>query len=314
MCDTAENTTLNFTYIQLKPSGYTFSVLFFLESVLVICLNTFLLAVIGRNKPLHTQDNLFLVNLFVSDLNTGICSIGYIVFLNTKTTDICFIHHTCLVVCIFGSFFTVISAEALLIVTAEKYMKICHPFIHMRVFSKKLTTVRILLSIYMLALVSSLIAIPFFVWDIKYPCNVILAFKMNVAVGGQLVMLIFLAIMTFLNVKIYLTARRQQRQIQVEASSIRNDANGRGSEKKGNVQQAKILALLILFVYVTYVPGSLLTIPAQRLMVDGQTFDADAILQVVYILTLLSSLANPVTFLCSHTQIKRAAKRMVSWQ
>ena len=117
--------------------------------------------------------------------------------------------------------------------------------------------------------------------------------------------IVCLSLLAYMSIKVYLVAKRQKKVICIQTQGHNSNAQIKTNFKNANFAFAKMLAILTLFVYLSYLPPMVLFITSFVTNLSQHLIE-----QFLYISAesaVLNSLGNALTFIFTYKDIRRAA-------
>ena len=266
-------------------AGYSLNAVYMIISVWCIGANCFLLAVIVKKEALRTSANVFVVNIATSEICVGLSHIVTRPFNVLTNVTVRVAGNACLFSTACTIFSQMASVHALLNATAERYVKICHPFHYSRIL-----TTPVIVSAVSISWINSVLLCCVIIgaeWDPGMKCSLSsLVNKIGYMVGTPYVLVLFL-LLFYCNIRIFSTVLRHRRQIR-ELDQINSSRDAQ------NIRRAKIIGLVVLFTFLGYVPF------VMHAIIGMYVDDTSRVYQILEsftgVLTCINNIANPIIF------------------
>ena len=245
------NTTIYQQFQAAESDTWFAATLMVLLNTAAMIFNMFLLFLVFKSRGLRTLENSFIVNLIAFDLACTVTLIGIVIYWYLYLTipqriTVCYCIMT------FLNYITTGQFASLLAMAIDRYIKIVHPFTHIKICTK-IYVFWILLVVHLVSAAGALGLGLQFTWDPKDACFFTYTFSQSALTVYQLTVLAGLLAILIFNVKILIVSKQQKKQIHVATRSSRVYSSSSISRS-----QSKILGSLTLFTFITYVPNWIL--------------------------------------------------------
>ena len=221
---------------------YALSVVGVLLSASGVLLNICIIVTIARHAVLQVLENSFLIGLVVTDVLTSVCNLLY-PFAWTSTND-----GVCLPSIIATSYTACASLLSLAAMSLNKYMQICHPFHHVHLCNKR-NICFIVVFIHVCSIALGFVTFGTYNRTESEMCIGYLVFPDIFILILQIVIFLFVLAIALLNIRVLYVSCKTKKQ-------IHNTANN--NARTGGSQGVKILAVIVMFNFVLYIPVCLI--------------------------------------------------------
>ena len=266
-----------------------------------LTINIFLLSLFIKSPYLHTLENSFVINLFVSDIYLGFYTLGHAVFLAIPFEDKEFQKQLCLGISMVNTFVYGIQFNALFWLTLDRFVKVVYPFTYERIFSKR-NLIIILTIPYIIYSLQTLATWKVFQWDTGHFCIFFHTNATKVLISVYVAIFCGMVPILGMNLKILMVARRQHREIMTQARPVASQE----TRATNSTNIGKVLGILTLFTFVTYIPSWFITgliiagVQIRDLVFDGLAFSS-------LLLWNANALVDGLAFLFGRKDIKETA-------
>ena len=272
-----------------------------------LALNIFLLAVLIRSPSLHTLENSFVAHLAGSDFFLGIIAIGHSIFLNFSFEDKNYEKQLCLGLHALRIYISSVQIFNFWWLTFYRFLKVCYPFTHDRFCTKRNVILSIILT-HSVSIMATVMGRVNSDWNVEHYCIMFYIGTADNKIVFSLIVVCILMTIFGLNLKILMVARRQRREIMVQARSTTSEETQ--STNTRNI--GKVLGILTLFTFVTYIPSWSYT----TLLIAGVEISKPVSDSLAFASTILwncNPLVDSFTFLLCRRDIKTCAFRLLGY-
>ena len=277
-----------------KELMYIFNVLTSVFSSAAIILNAFLIIVIAKNKSLQQIECMFLANLAVGDILMGLCGFGIIVICNETHQHL----SACLSLIAACSYADGDSLFFFAILTVDKYVRILHPFHYTR-FCTKRNVVILTIGVHVASIGLVGFTTLLFEGNNDMLCSIYTEFSVNAQLFLLSLISVTLLLVAVANIRILFVAWKKRNEVQ--------DFNG-PCPPRSNLRVVKVLAVLVMFMFVFYIPIWTLMILKITYELPQHTQDSFALCATP--LWLITPMFDGIAFLFCRQDIRKCAWKL----
>ena len=300
------NTTICQQFQAAESATWIAATIIVVLNASAMLLNTFLLFLVFKSRSLRTMENSFMVNIVAFDLACSVTFIGFISYWYLYLTIPQRIK-ACFCIMTLFTYITTGQLASLLAMAIDRYIKIVHPFTHIKICTK-IYVFWILLVVHLVSAAGTVGLGLQFTWDPKDAYFFTYTFSQSALTVYQLTVLACLLAILIFNVKILIVSKQQKKQIHVATRS-----STVYSSSSINRSQSKILGSLTLFTFITYVPNwILLALSAAVAGVTVKTPAHDFITITAALLWNIGLLFDSLMFLLCRKDIKVCASNLLN--
>ena len=280
---------------------------FIVLAVLIVAVNSSVIALVWKRKVLHKWQNYLLVSLAFSDLSTGLfglpAALACTVIRTSNGCIFCSVSYT------FTKFISISTILHLLTNTYERFLSIVHPMRHMS--GKHVPLKFVLVGIWTVSL--TVAALPFtwmdptncvgddakhwFIW-LAYNATTLILFLVI-----PMILFILAFVSMFLVVRAHI--RKRERARANRSSTSENPRSRVSMSLRKEVRVAVIFALMWIIFVICWSPYFALSIPEE---LEKETHLHETLVEAANVLRFLTSLLNPLLYSFAKNDFSQALR------
>ncbi|XP_026232620.1 trace amine-associated receptor 13c-like [Anabas testudineus] len=290
----------------LRPRSKLFSSLLSFVTFLIVVLNLLVIISISHFRQLHTNTNLLVFSLAVTDFLVGLLQMPTEILLYQG----CWIlgDLLCVVNFFFGAFLISVSVGNMVLISVDRYVAICDPMS----YSTKVTLNRVQICICLCWLFSALHSC----WTVRNIFNqqdrydlcygeCIIEYQLTeVAFYTAVTFLGPITVITLLYLRVFVVAVSQARAMRSHVAAVADKHSGTVKPKKSEMKAARTLGVVIFVFLLCYSPLCIITIEV------GLSSTLELPMWVVY----CNSGVNPLIYALFYPWFRKSIKQIVTLQ
>ena len=271
---------------------YVFTGLCVLMSVVGMSLHIWIIVIIARNETLQVLENSFLVGLAVMDAIGTATYFSYpVVFFYAQNDELCLAN------IVITTYLCNACLLSLAVMSVDKYMRICHPFQHVYLLNKKNVCISMVF-VHVVAMSSGVVGVFLYHRDDDALCSVYFVFADEMLLFAQLCFFVCLFTIALFNVRILHVSHKKRNEVHCNA----NNAASQG------FQGVKILAVVVMFNFILYIPGWLVMMLQATSNLPVETQESYVLWATA--LWMLTPVADGIGFLFCRKDIRKYALKV----
>ena len=255
------------------------------------------LTVIARVASLQKLENAILVNLTTADLMSSLLGYGYLILWNSgkygDTTCMCLLAAT--------SYQVPVTIMSLSVMTIDKYVKIFYPFQYLR-YSTKCNITLTICTIHIVCICGSIGTMFSYKKDSNTLCIAFRKFDKFLLLAISVFLIILTFLLALMNLKILYMSWKKRNGVQAIEQHQQNP-------QRQSIRGVKVLAVLLMFLFVLYIPGCIQFVIAS--MYDIPAYMDDRFVVVSITTWQLAHTCDGIAFLLCRRDIRSAARKML---
>ena len=268
------------------------------SSTAAAVLNVFLIIIIAKDKSLQQVENAFLVNLAVGNTLMGFLGYFCVAIWNSQNQPM----SVCLGFIAISVYAGGVTSFFIVVLTMEKYIQICYPFRYIQICTKR-NVVLVILFVHALSIAFMISNIYMFKWNSDTFCSIYSQFDIGPQMLFGFIMFVIISSVAIANIKILHLAWTKKNEVQ----DIR-----RGPSPQNRVHATKVFAVLVMFMFVLYIPGFLLIILKAAYELPPNI--EEALVMGAATAWLLAPMLDGIAFLFCRQDIRKSALKLIRCQ
>ncbi|XP_026232621.1 trace amine-associated receptor 13c-like [Anabas testudineus] len=294
----------------MRPRSKLLSSLLSFITVLIVVLNLLVIISISHFRQLHTNTNLLVFSLAVTDFLVGLLQMPTEILLYQG----CWIlgDLLCVVNFFFGAFLISVSVGNMILISVDRYVAICDPMF----YSTKVTLKRVQICIFLCWLFSAVHSCwtfrDIFKQQDRYDfCSgecVIECKLTEVAFHTALTFFAPIAVITLLYLRVFVVAVSQARAMRSHITAATHQRSGTVKPKKSEIKAARTLGIVIFVFLLCYSPFGFITVG----IMNNSTWALSATMQ--YWVVYCNSGLNPLIYAFFYPWFRKSVKQIITLQ